>query len=301
MFIHRTERGMFILLPHDPQRPHVFTTEGEDRPAGNYPGPGPEMPLTEMEDSIERALGIRVPLSPPPQGAPAQLRRLCTRNSCQAESYRHGRVFVGGDAAHASHGPTLNIALGDAANLGWKLAAAAQGRAPEGLLDTYASERRPVAARGLVHTQAETALASPCAETTALRDLCGELLGHTETVRTLADGMVGTATRYDMGEDDAGAPTGWFAPPLTVTCDDGQVCRLAERLHDARPLLLDLTGDTHLAPIAEPFSDRVHRISASADHAPSPALLIRPDGYVAWSGSDPDGLKTALTRWFSPT
>lgn len=298
--MHRTEQGMFVLLPHDPQRPHVFTTEWEKEPAGNYPGRGPEMTLAEMEDSIERVLGVRVPLSPPPEGAPTQLRRLCYRNSRQADRYRDGRVFLAGDAAHVSHGPTLNTALNDAANLGWKLAAAVQGWAPSKLLDTYESERHPVGARVLAHTQAETALTAPGAEVTALRHLFTELLGHIETVRTIAGGMAGTDVRYDAGEDNPAPLAGWPAPPLEVRCDDGAKRRLAHLLHDARPLLVDLAGRADLAAAAEPYGDRVRVTSASTPNPPAPALLIRPDGYVAWAGADRDSLTAAPAHWFSP-
>lgn len=296
---HRTERGVFTLLPHDPQRPHVFTTEWEDHPAGNYPGPGAPMTLAEMADSIERVLGVRIPLSPPPEGAPTQLRRLCRRNSRQADRYRVGRVFVAGDAAHVSHGPTLNSAIADAANLGWKLAAAVRGWAPEGLLDSYESERHPVGARVLTHTQAESALTAPGADVTALREVFTEFLTRPDNVRSIAAAMAGTDIRYDMGEDEPADLTGWFVPPLVLTTADGQTRRVAELLHDGRPVLLDTTAGHDLADLAESWSDRVHYVAANAEG--SPALLIRPDGYVAWAGDDPDGLKAALTRWFSPS
>ncbi|KAA9151674.1 FAD-dependent oxidoreductase [Amycolatopsis acidicola] len=292
MPFHRTENGVFVLLPHDPARPHVFTTEWED-----CPDPAAPMTLAEMEDSIERVLGERVPLSPPPEGSPTQLRRLSHRNSRLAERYRDGRVFLAGDAAHVSHGPTLNAALGDVANLGWKLAAAAQGRAPDGLLDSYESERRAVGARVLVHTQAETALTAPGAGVTALRQVFTELLGRKENVRMIADTMAGADVRYDMGEENPAGPAGWFVPPLTVTTGDGRAHRIAELLRDARPVLLDLTGAVELAEVAQPWSDVVRIVPATADDAPAPAFLIRPDGYVAWAGADPEGLKAALTRW----
>ncbi|MFB8004086.1 FAD-dependent oxidoreductase [Nocardia sp. NPDC056000] len=296
--MYRTEHGMFILLPHNPERPHVFTTEWEPHPVGNYPGPGPEMTLTEMEDSIERVLGVRVPLSPPPEGAPTQLRRLCNRNSRQAARYREGRVFLAGDAAHTSHGPTLNAALNDAANLGWKLAAAVHNRAPEGLLDTYETERHPAAAELLIHTRAETALTAPGAEITALRALFTELLAHQPTVATLAAGMAGSGTRYDMGQDDPSDLVGYFAPPLDLIDGDGNTRRLAEFLHESRPVLVDFTGDHTLAAFADSLSDAVRHVSVTAAHPVAPALLIRPDGYVAWAGSDTEGLQAALTRWF---
>ncbi|QFY09712.1 FAD-dependent oxidoreductase [Nonomuraea phyllanthi] len=298
---HRTDRGVFTLLAHDPQRPLVNTAEWEDHPAGDFPGPGAPMTLQEMEQSIQRVLGVRLPLSAPPEGAPTLLRRQCGRNSRLAERLRQGRVFLAGDAAHVSHGPTLNAALQDAANLAWKLAATVQGWAPRGLLDSYESERHAAAERVLLHTQAATALMAPGGGVTALRRLLAELLDSPDNLRLVAALLAGADVRHDMGEERPAAPTGRFVPPLEVTTADGRTRRLAELLRQARPLLLDLTGGDDLAATAEAWSDRVRRVSATAaGQAPAPALLIRPDGYVAWAGADPDGLKAALTRWFSP-
>ncbi|MEV4109894.1 FAD-dependent monooxygenase [Nonomuraea sp. NPDC049695] len=297
---HRTDRGVFTLLAYDPERPLVNTAEWEDHPAGTFPGPGAPMTPAEMEESVERVLGVRLPLAPPPEGAPTMLRRLCGRNSRLADRYRDGRVFIAGDAAQVSHGPTLNLALQDAANLAWKLAATLQGWAPEGLLDSYGTERRACGERVLMHTRAATALMAPGGDVTALRLLFAELLDRTENLRLVAALMAGADVRYDMGEEHPSAPTGRFVPPICLTTDDGHERRLAELLRDARPLLLDLTGGDDLAATAEPWKNRVRRVTATADDAPAPALLIRPDGYVAWAGADPDSLRSALTRWFSP-
>jgi 2-polyprenyl-6-methoxyphenol hydroxylase-like FAD-dependent oxidoreductase len=294
---HRTERGVFTVLPHDPQRPLVHTTEWEDRPAGSSPGPGAPMTLAEMEDSVERILGVRLPLTPPPEGAPTLLRRLCGRNTRLAERYRDRRVLLAGDAAHVSNGPTLNQALQDAANLAWKLAATVAGWAPDGLLDSYGTERHAVGVREGMWTQAETALMAPGGDVTALRAFVGELLERTENLRTVATMMAGADVRYDMGDDDPDPATGWFVPPLELTVDGGG-CRAAELLRGARPLLLDLGGGAGLPAAAAPWRDRVDRVAATAPDAPAPALLIRPDGYVAWAGGDPAGLRAALGRWF---
>ncbi|RSN11448.1 FAD-dependent oxidoreductase [Nonomuraea sp. WAC 01424] len=297
---HRTDRGVFTLLAHDPRRPLINTAEWEDHPAGAFPGPGAPMTLAEMEKSVERVLGVRVPLTAPPEGAPTMLRRLSGRNTRLAERYRDGRVFLAGDAAQVSHGPTLNLALQDAANLAWKLAATLRGHAPEGLLDSYGTERRACAERVVTHTLAATALLAPGAEVTALRSLFTELLGRTENLRMIAGLMAGGDVRHDMGEERPAAPTGWFVPPLDLVTGDGRPRRLAELLRDARPLLLDLTGGDALAATARPWNDRVRHVPATAAGAPAPALLVRPDGYVAWAGADPDGLEAALTRWFGP-
>ncbi|MFI7111639.1 FAD-dependent monooxygenase [Nonomuraea sp. NPDC050227] len=301
---HRTDRGVFTLLAHDPRRPLINTAEWEEHPAGGFPGPGAPMTLAEMEKSVERVLGVRLPLSPPPEGAPVMLRRLCGRNTRLADRYRAGRVFIAGDAAQVSHGPTLNLALQDAANLAWKLAATLRGQAPEGLLDSYETERRACAERVVTQTLAATALLAPGAEVTALRRLFAELLGRTENLRMIAELMAGGDVRHDMGEERPAGPTGWFAPSLALTTGDGRPRRLAELMRDARPLLLDLTGGDALAAAAAPWLGRVRHVAATAAtaaDAPAPALLVRPDGYVAWAGAGPDGLRAALARWFGPS
>ena len=297
---HRTERGVFTLLAHDPQRPLVNTAEREERPAGSSPGPGAPMTMAEMEDSVERVIGVRLPLTPPPEGSPTLLRRMCGRNTRLADRYRNGRVFIAGDAAHVSHGPTLNTALQDVANLAWKLAATLQGWAPEGLLDSYETERRALGERVCRQTRTESALLAPGGDVTALRQVFAELLDRTENLRAVAALVAGADVRYDTGEESPSEPAGWFVPSLNLSTGDGHERRLAELLRDARPLLVDLTGGNDLAAVAEPWNDRVRRVAATAEDAPASAMLIRPDGYVAWAGADPDGLKAALVRWFSP-
>jgi hypothetical protein len=296
----RTERGTSSILPHNPERPLVITSEWEDHPAGNFPGPGAPVTTAEMDDSVERVLGVRLPLSPPPAGAPTLLRRLCRRNSRLADRYRDGRVFIAGDAAHVSHGPTLNLALQDAANLAWKLAADLHGWASAGLLGSYQAERHASGERVLMHTQAETLLTAPGGDVTALSRLFAELLEREENLRLTAALIAGSDVRYDTGEEHPAAPAGWFVPSLTLTTADGNTRRLAGFLRDARPLLLDLTGGNDLAATAEPWRDRVRHVAATVGNAPASALLIRCDGYVAWAGADPGSLKGALTRWFGP-
>ncbi|MCK2220434.1 FAD-dependent monooxygenase [Actinomadura sp. ATCC 31491] len=290
---HRTAHGVFTFLAHDPLRPLVSTTEWEDHPDTETP-----MTLDEMEKSVERVLGVRLPLAPPAAGAPTLLRRQCGRNTRLAARYRDRRVLIAGDAAHVSHGPTLNLGLQDAANLAWKLAATLHGHAPAHLLDTYESERRTAARRVALHTQAATALLSPGDDVTALRHLFTELLGHAGNVQAIADLVAGTDVRHDMGEDDPVSPTGWFVPPLDLVTGDGRARRLAELLRDARPLLLDLTGEDALAAVASPWAGHVRHVRATSGDSPVPAMLVRPDGYVAWSGLDAAGLEAALVRWF---
>jgi 2-polyprenyl-6-methoxyphenol hydroxylase-like FAD-dependent oxidoreductase len=296
---HRTEAGVFVFGAFDPRRPMVNTLEWEDHPVGDFPGPGAPMTLEEMEGSIRRVLGVDLPLTPPPPGSPTLLRRLCGRNTRLAEHYRVGRVFIAGDAAHvhaASGGPGLNLGLQDAANLGWKLAATLQAWAPEGLLDTYESERRAIGERVFMQTQAQTALMAPGGDVTALRQLFGEFLQHRENVQLIADLMAGSDVRYDMGNTHPAPGVGWFVPPISVTTAEGSQ-RLAELLRDARPLLADPSGGTDLREAMRPWQDRVRYEKVGAIHG-TPAMLIRPDGYVAWADDSTAGLVAALGRWF---
>ncbi|GGP03866.1 FAD-dependent oxidoreductase [Nonomuraea glycinis] len=300
-YFHRTERGVVLIAFLDPEHPFITTLEWEDHPVGSYPGPGAPMTFEELEASVERVLGVRVALSAPPEGSPALLRRICGRNTRLAERYRDRRVFLAGDAAHvhaASGGPGLNLGLQDAANLAWKLAADLHGWAPGGLLDSYEPERRALGERVFTQTQSQTALMAPGSAVTALRELFTELLAKRENVRLIADLMAGVDVRYDMGEPEPADATGWFAPRLDLTTEDGRKLRLAELRRDARPLLVDLSAGAALAEAASPWSDRVARVAARAATPSAPSLLIRPDGYVAWSGTDPAGLRGALGRWF---
>ncbi|HWO60607.1 MAG TPA: FAD-dependent monooxygenase [Umezawaea sp.] len=298
---HRTERGVVSIGLFDPEHPLVNTIEWEDHPAGDSPGPGAPMTLAELEASVERILGARVSLAPPPDGSPTLLRRLCGRNTRLAQRYRDRRIFLAGDAAHvhaASGGPGLNLGLQDAANLAWKLAAELHGWAPGGLLDSYEPERRALGERVFRQSQAQTALMAPGSAVTALRELFATMLSRRENVRLIADLLAGADVRYDMGEPDPAAPTGWFAPGLDLVTESGRPRRLAELCRDARPLLLDLSGRADLAEAVAPWSDRVARVAARTAAPPAPALLIRPDGYVAWAGAGAEDLRAALGRWF---
>jgi 2-polyprenyl-6-methoxyphenol hydroxylase-like FAD-dependent oxidoreductase len=227
----------------------------------------------------------------------------------QAASYRDRRVLLAGDAAHV-HAPIggqgLNIGLQDAVNLGWKLAQVVRTTAPATLLDTYQAERHPVAARVLRTTMAQTALARSDDRLDALRDTVAELLSMQEPRRRLAGMMSGLDIRYDLGD---GHPlTGRRMPDLDLVTDDGPR-RVFTLLHQARPVLLNL-GEPGRFDLA-PWADRVQLTDAKQagrwelpvlGEVPAPAaVLIRPDGYVAWAGdlTDP-GLPRALTAWFGP-
>jgi 2-polyprenyl-6-methoxyphenol hydroxylase-like FAD-dependent oxidoreductase len=295
---HRTETGVVTIALRDPEHPLVYTAEWEDHPDRSFPGEGAAMTLAEMEDSLERVLGVRVDLHPPAAGEPTLLRRLTGRNTRVADRYRDRRVFLLGDAAHvhsAAGGPGLNLALQDAANLAWKLAAALHGWAPAGLLDTYETERRPLGQRVFMQTQAQTALMAPGSDVTALRDLFAEMLTDTTTVQRIADLLAGSDVRYDMGSMDLDGPTGRFAPSTTVELVDGAVRRIPELLRNARPILLDATGG-HRDTIA-PWNDRVEHVPLATTHEQT-SMLVRPDGFIAWSDTDPASLTEALSAWF---
>jgi 2-polyprenyl-6-methoxyphenol hydroxylase-like FAD-dependent oxidoreductase len=227
----------------------------------------------------------------------------------QAASYRKGRVMLAGDAAHV-HYPTggqgLNIGVQDAVNLGWKLARVVKKASPESLLDTYHTERHPVAARVLRSTMAQVALLRTDDRTDALRDYVSELLSMDEPRRRLAAEMSGLGIHYDLGE---GHPLlGRRMPDLDLVAANGPL-RVFTLLHDARPVLLNL-GEPGVFD-STPWADRVRLVDAQyagvwelpalgAVTAPT-AVLIRPDGYVAWVGERTQlGLADALTTWFGP-
>jgi 3-(3-hydroxy-phenyl)propionate hydroxylase len=234
-----------------------------------------------------------------------------TDMSRQAVSYRRGRVLLAGDAAHVHSphgGQGLNTGVQDAVNLGWKLAQVVTGTSPESLLDTYHAERHPVAARVLHNTMAQVALSGPDERHQALGDIMRDLLGMDEPRRRIAGMLTGLDIHYDLGD---GHPLlGRRMPDLDLQTADGPA-RVFTLLHDARPVLLDL-GEPGGFDIS-PWAHRVELVDAT--HAGAwelpvvgeipapPAVLIRPDGHVAWAGdlTDPE-LPRALETWFgAPT
>jgi hypothetical protein len=264
---HRTERGLFSFAPFpDGRRMMVASTRDLPEPE--------DTPYTfeEFRAALNYVLGVDVPVTEPK--GPHMKRRLSGTNTRLAERYRAGRVLLVGDAAHvhsAIGGPGLNLGLQDAVNLGWKLAATIKNWAPEGLLDTYESERRPVAERVVMQTQAQSVLIGPGPEVTAFRTLFGELLQEPAVRERIAKLISGADTKYDK--------RGYFSDIVN---------------HAGRAILTDPTGK--LAKVSGNWSDRVDTIRTDRPKAE----LIRPDGYVVWSHDDGDdkGLKTALKTWF---
>jgi len=261
---HRTPHGVFSFASFSPGSHVVSTYEWQPAPDSS------DMTLDEFRASFRRVVGADVAL----EDAPGVRRRSVSRNTRQADEYRAGRVFVAGDAAHVFTGfggPGLNLALHDAANLGWKLAAAVRGWAPSDLLDTYHAERHPAAARVAVQTQAQSALLAPGSAVTALRTVFADLLEDEPARHKIASWMTGLDER-------------WLAD-RTVSTVDGPV-RLAELMRSGRPLLIgkaDIDG----------WADRVDVIESGDE-----PLLVRPDGLAAWRGEG--SLRDALTRWFGP-
>ncbi|MDT7710312.1 MAG: rifampicin monooxygenase [Pseudonocardiales bacterium] len=207
-----------------------------------------------------------------------------------AERYRTGRVLLAGDAAHI-HPPVggqgLNLGIQDAFNLGWKLAAEVNGWAPEGLLDSYHTERHPVAADVLDNTRAQSELLSTEPGPQAVRRLLSELMGFAEVTRYLIEKITALGVRYDFGEGhellgrrvrDVGLKRG----------------RLYELMRGGRGLLLDQTGRLSVAG----WADRVDHVVDVSDELDVPAVLLRPDGHVAWVGEDQQDLLSRLPRWF---
>jgi 3-(3-hydroxy-phenyl)propionate hydroxylase len=227
----------------------------------------------------------------------------------QAASYRDGRVLLAGDAAHVHPpvgGQCLQIGVQDAVNLGWKLAQVVKGTSPPTLLDTYHTERHPIAALVLRNTMAQMALLRFDDRIGALRDCVADLLSLDEPRKRFAADMSGLDIRYDLGE---GHPLlGRRMPDLELVTPDGPR-RVFTLLHQARPVLLNFAESGRFD--ITPWADRVQRVDARCDGpwelpvigavtAPD-AVLIRPDGYVAWVGDRTQrGLSDALTTWFGP-
>jgi 2-polyprenyl-6-methoxyphenol hydroxylase-like FAD-dependent oxidoreductase len=306
---HRAEHGVFACRRLG-GRAMVITLEldraAREEQLDDYDDDTP-VSLAEIEASLKRVLGADVPLRPISPDAQLDLRRFYGINSRIASRYKSGRVFLIGDAAHVHSplgGPGLNLGLQDAVNLGWKLAAVVAGGAEPTLLDSYEAERRPAAERVIMHTRAQLALIRPGTEVSALRELFAELLEVPDVVRRLSDVVSGNENRYPVGAE-AHPLTGHWVPDFAVSGADG-TRRVAKLARDGRPLLVDLTEGAVVAGVAADIGDRITvatgRPVGDLSAVPATALLVRPDGYVAWasSASKPpvDELRRILKQWF---
>jgi 2-polyprenyl-6-methoxyphenol hydroxylase-like FAD-dependent oxidoreductase len=306
----RTPHGSYSIAPQAnldkaaPRDRYIVSTQ-EEQPGADLTAP---MTLDELADSVRRVLGADLPMSDP-----IWLTRL-GGNSRQADRYREGPILLAGDAAHVfGVGGSLNAGLLDALNLGWKLAATVRGSAPEGLLDSYHSERHAAGRRALLQSRAQRALSRGDVYAAAARELFGELLRFPEPARHLGELIAGSDVRYPMTGPGEPAPpggphplTGRLAPDLRLRSGQGST-RVAELMRPARPVLLDFTADGRVAAAAagraEPVTILV--VTLLAGSPPADGLLIRPDGYVAWAtgprATDPAaGLADALRTWCSP-
>jgi 3-(3-hydroxy-phenyl)propionate hydroxylase len=293
----RDDKGIHALSRlEEGKRVGVMVTE-------QHPGSVGEPTLRDLSEALIAVYGTDYGVH-----SPTSISRF-TDMTRQAASYRKGRVLLAGDAAHVHYpvgGQGLNIGVQDAVNLGWKLAQVVKGTSPDNLLDTYHAERHPVAARVLRNTMAQVALLRTDDRTNALRDTVSELLSLDEPRKRVAAEMSGLDIHYDLGE---GHPLlGRRMPDLDLVTANGPL-RVFTLLHAARPVLLNL-GEPGGFDIT-PWADRVQVIDAEyggrwelpvlgAVTAPT-AVVIRPDGYVAWVGDRTHlGLPEALTTWFRP-
>ncbi|MGN6132771.1 MAG: FAD-dependent monooxygenase [Nocardioidaceae bacterium] len=287
-----TERGVFACSGTGGAI-GVYTAEVE---AGAYN----DVPMTvaELGASVRRVLGVDLPL-----GEPLRMTRF-GYSAKQADTYRLGRVFLAGDAAHLfpAGGVAVNAGMLDAANLAWKLAADVQGWAPSGLLDTYSQERRTAAERTLLHTRAQVALRrayGPGGD--ALRALFLELTADEQPLRRLGALMAGT----DVGAPVLGAHplVGAFATERALHVDHGDPA-LTGMLRTGRPVLLDLADRADLREVAGRWGGRVDAFRATVEDRPADALVVLPDARIAGvvAVDEPretawPGLSEALTTW----
>jgi len=293
----RTPRGM---LAYGPVPGRILAVEFEGSPAQR------DAPITldELQGALRRVSGTDVTI---------RAIRTATRwtdNARVATDYRRGRVLLAGDAAHVHSpfgGQGMNLGMGDAMNLGWKLAAALAGWAPPGLLDSYSAERQPAALRVVDNTRAQVALMRPDPQTSALRELFTTLLGMAPVNAYLGAMMRGLDVRYPIAGDHPliGHPLG----DLALVLADGTAARSFDLCHDGRGLLIDLgAGLGARTPDIAALRDRLRVVEARCDQRPElGGVLIRPDGYVAWAVDRSAGAAgvtgaagpaAALATWF---
>lgn len=295
-------------IRHDAIGVHALSTAEEGGPVRVMVteaqlGPGTEPTLRELSQALVAAYGTDYGIH-----SPTWLSRF-TDAARQATAYRRGRVLLAGDAAHIHHpvgGQGLNTGVQDAVNLGWKLGQVVNKTSPDSLLDSYHAERHPVARRVVRNALAQMALLHPDERTQALRDTVSDLLAMDEPRTCFAAMMSGLDIHYDLGE---GHPlVGRRMPDLDLVTADGSL-RVFDLLRDARPVLLNF-GETGRIDIA-PWADRVKTVDAKhvdrcvlpvlGTVSVPPAVLIRPDGHVAWAGAGTDpALRDVLAIWFGP-
>jgi 2-polyprenyl-6-methoxyphenol hydroxylase-like FAD-dependent oxidoreductase len=269
-----------------------------DKSLPSHPDPG-ALTFQQVADAWQRLTGESI------HHAQALWLWACGNAASLAAQYRRGRVFLAGDAAHempplAAWG--LSAGLQDAVNLGWKLAAAINGWAPDGLLDTYHAERHPFGQELIRNARAASMLYLGDADMDPIRSVLSELVSYKDAAGHLAGIVSGLGIRYDMGPGDHPLLGRRMPPDSELICSGGHRIRVAELLHAARGLLITTGGADTAGRLAAGWADRIEIIPGTWAAGPGPALdavLIRPDGYVAWTSPGSDGdLAGALGRWF---
>lgn len=272
-----TPRGSVFAIP----RPGYVRLITADPDAGR----ATPVTLAALQDAVDRVLGRHLALS-----APRWLSRFGD-GARLAETFVAGRVLLAGDAAH-THPPAgavgVNVALDDAVNLGWKLAATVHGHAPDGLLGTYHAERHATGERLLRNARAQALLGEADARTAPLRELLLELAALPAANTYLAELVTGISTRYPMPHVAPHPLVGRMVPNWTLDCGTS----MSDLLADGRGVLLDLGG----TPATVDTSARLRRYTGSCLDLDLPGVLVRPDGHVAWAGGE--GLDAALATWF---
>jgi 2-polyprenyl-6-methoxyphenol hydroxylase-like FAD-dependent oxidoreductase len=284
---HMTPRGMYLQS----QPGYIVIQDFDD---GAFHGSEKLITLEHVQEVLRRVSGLDVTMSA------LHVATTWTDRARQATTYRNGRVLLAGDAAHI-HAPLggqgLNLGLGDAMNLGWKLAATIQNRAPEGLLDSYYTERHPIGAQVLAWSRAQAAIMKPDPDARALNAIFRDLMNTRDGATYIAGRVWGIHTHYDLG--DAHPLLGHSVPNFAF--DDGGT--VGALMHDGLAILLDFNGNTSLKMLADEFDGRIKYVSARAtERFGLSAALIRPDGCIAWASDgqpDEQSIRQAVARWLS--
>jgi 2-polyprenyl-6-methoxyphenol hydroxylase-like FAD-dependent oxidoreductase len=281
-----TDKGMYLLGP-GPDR--IGIVDFDDASFDRTQTPT----LESLQEVLRRVSGTDVTLTS------IDVASTYTDRARQATTYRKGRVLLAGDAAHV-HSPLggqgLNTGIGDAMNLGWKLAATIQGWAPKGLLDTYTDERHPIGAWALNWTRAQVAIMRPDPHSRAIASVIRDLIQTRDATTYFVEKISGMSMRYNLPGDHA--LIGCSAPDFEF--DDGK--RLGDLLHNGKGLLLDLTEARKLHDLGQIWHNRLNYVSTPVkDSKGLTAILVRPDGFVAWVAESEPNLSTAeqsIKQWF---
>jgi 2-polyprenyl-6-methoxyphenol hydroxylase-like FAD-dependent oxidoreductase len=265
----------------------------QDFDGGAFHTSGQPLTRDHVQAALRRITGTDVTISA------LHVATTWTDRARQATAYRQGRVLLAGDAAHI-HSPLggqgLNLGVGDAMNLGWKLAATIQGRAPAGLLDSYFTERHPIGAQVLDWSRAQVAIMNPSPQSRALHAIFRDLLGTCDGATYVAGRVWGISTQYKLGGNHP--LTGHSTPNFEL--ENGKT--VGELLRHGQGILLDFTGNKNLEALAAEFDNLQYVASRAKEQLGLSTVLIRPDGFVAWAADqEPEGhvLRQTVARWFA--